>query len=158
MDKETSLNHLIQTRDHLLGVVKEIHASQMVNRKLEGSWTGKDILGHITAWDITLLDPLNKLASGGSFVPDNIPDGELYNLQQAEMRHEQDLSEVIEEMKHVRSEILNTCEKLPDIYFERTYPAPWGGEDTLAGMLNGLAWHENEHLESIQRLKATIDK
>jgi hypothetical protein len=158
MDKTNAINQLIQSREKLHRIISEIPSREIDARKLEGSWNAKDILGHITAWDITLLNPLKKLASDGSFVPEEIPDGERYNLQQAEIRRDRELSVIIEELEQVRQEILKIGKQLPEQYFERIYPAPWGGEDTLAGMINGLAWHENEHLESILKLKANITK
>jgi hypothetical protein len=52
-------------------------------------------------------------------------------------------------MQEVRHRLLAAASQCSAVQWAQKLHLSWGEETTLAGMLNGLAWHEEEHLKSI---------
>lgn len=150
MKKESVLANFTQTRTKLVNLLNQIPVKGIDSTSVEGIWTVKDILGHITAWEIPMVEPLQELASGGNFSPTVITDGEKYNLDNAKKRETMSLEEILAEMEAVRTTIMETAARLPEEAWDFIYPAPWGGEDSLVRLFEGLTWHENEHTHAIQ--------
>ena len=151
MEKDTVLEYFSQTRANLLKILGNLSPEIIVSAPVEGVWTIKDILGHITAWEIPLINPMQNLAAGFDFSPDIVTDGEKYNQDHAHKRENLSLNEIRKEMDEVRASIMETAARLPDTVWSTMYPAPWGGEDTLLRLIDGLAWHENEHTQTIKK-------
>ena len=151
MDKLTALNNFEQSRLDLSNTIKSLPPEKIVSIQVEGNWTIKDILGHITAWELALLKPMQSLAVEGVFSVELVTDGEGYNQDHANHRKDWSLEKIQLEMDEVRNKILDAAAKIPDEEWSKSFPAPWGGEGTLANHIHGLAWHENEHAEVIQK-------
>jgi hypothetical protein len=47
--------------------------------------------------------------------------------------------------------LVATVNRLSAEQWEQEVTFPWGGTGMLAEVLGGLAWHEKEHVETIQR-------
>ena len=65
---------------------------------------------------------------------------------------------MLQEAISTRSELFTLAEWLAPSDWARIFPAPWGGEGTLAQMIDGLAWHEEEHTRSIASLHKAEDQ
>ena len=118
---------------------------------IEGVWTAKDIMGHLTAWEKLFLQPLQSLAAGGVFIPEIIIDHDDFNMRQSASRQTMSVDELIIESDAVRADILKTISMLTEIQCQQIYPAPWGGQESLIHQLDGLRWHADEHAKSLQR-------
>jgi len=151
MEKNIALELLSQTRKNLIHGIDQIPIETINSIPVEGIWTVKDILGHITAWEATLVQPMIKLAEGSEFASTVISDGEKFNQDQACRREHMTLEEVKAEMLEVRLALTAAAALLPDEIWNKIYPAPWGGEDNLSRLVEGLAWHEDEHTQAIHK-------
>ena len=149
MKSEDTLEYLNQTRTRLYQTLEDLSNEIICSVPVEGSWTIKDILGHISAWEITIIKSLESLASGGEFSPDIISDVEPFNLAQVNQRRTFSLDQVKSELQEGRDAILKVAERLSDKAWNAIYPAPWGGQDTLTNLIAGLADHEAEHTKII---------
>ena len=156
MDKLHVLEQLASSRlafYHAMEGLSEEHINQL---PVEGIWTVKDLLGHLTAWEEACLIPLRSFAAGGFFVPESIPDHDRWNAMQAQAWRQKSLAEILVAYQAVREELIMLLIALPEERWTVKLPAPWGETTTAAEMFNGLAWHEStEHLKSIQQWKET---
>jgi uncharacterized damage-inducible protein DinB len=123
----------------------------MEQAQVEGAWTIKDLLGHITAWEAIFLDPLESYAAGGEFRAFIVPDHDAWNAEQIARRRNWSLTDVLDEMAAVRDRLVAAALRLTPEQGARHHVQPWGPEETSVEALDGLAWHEEEHLKSIQR-------
>lgn len=151
MDKEKALEEFARSRAELLKSIEGLSERQMTQEAVEGSWTIKDILAHLTSWEKTLLVPLIDYAQGGEFLPVVIPNDLAWNEQQAAGWQDKSLQTVITELHDTRQEILEQANKLRPAQWEVRLPAPWRSHGTLADLISGLSWHEDEHLETIHK-------
>lgn len=150
MSKEKTLNRLIQSRQALCQAIEGLSEAELTGRPVEGTWTIKDLLGHITAWDETCLKPLRRCLEGGAFEAEKIDDYLAWNEKQAARRRDFPLKAILDEMSAVRQELLAVATRLPAEQWEQQISFPWGGQGTIRQALGGLAYHEMEHVHSLQ--------
>jgi hypothetical protein len=151
MDKKATLSKLAESRNALLQSIFGLEETDIINIPVEGVWTIKDLLSHITSWELVTLAPMRHFVETGIFDPEPIPDHLIWNDEQARLWQRKSMVTVMQELEAVRREILDQAELLTISQWEHVVTAPWGGEGTLAEILSGLAWHENEHVNSIER-------
>ncbi len=149
MDKDTAITKLEGSRRALLESIQGLSETQLSQKPVEGTWTAKDLISHVTTWEITVLQPLKQLLETGTFMPTPIPNHLAWNDQQALIWQQKTLAQVQDEMNITRQQLIAAAEKLPPAQWDLVLLAPWGGEGTLAQLLAGLAAHEMEHAESI---------
>ena len=152
MDEKTRkvLLRMTESRRLLWDTIQALSEEEHTTICVEGVWTTKDLIGHVTAWDTSLLKPLKEYVESGAFTPEMIPDHDAWNALQAAALKDRSLVEIKNESTIVREELLATAIKLRAPQWEEVFPAPWGGMETFAQMIDGLAWHEEEHTKSIQ--------
>ncbi len=151
MDRKKTLEEFSRSRAELLKSIEGLSEQQMTQEAVEGSWTIKDVLAHLTSWERTVLIPLIDYAQGDDFLPQVIPDDLAWNDQQAAEWQARPLQTAFNELHETRQAILEYLDKLDDAQWEIQLPAPWRGHGTIADLISGLSWHEDEHLESIRK-------
>jgi hypothetical protein len=149
MKKEKALSRLNNSRRALRKAIDVLTIDEISTIQVEGIWTVKDVLGHIAAWENSLLEPLSAFVDGGPFQAEEIPDHDAWNAKQAARCSQRSVSIILEEMDTTRQELLNTAEKLSTSQWHQSFRAPWGDQNSLIEMISGLAWHEEEHTKSI---------
>ena len=156
MNKKEIIDQLAESRQAFLHALEGLQDDQINQAPVEGTWTIKDLLAHLASWENTCLVPLRIYSSGGEFVPDPIPNHDVWNQAQAQRWQSQTLAETLADYQSIREEFVALISALPDACWNVKLPAPWGGEATIAELCSGLAWHEKtEHLKSIQHWKKT---
>ncbi len=151
MNKEEALARLSTSRRAVQEMIARLSESEITGPAVEGIWSVKDLLGHLAAWEQTLIRPLANLASGGIFSSEIITDHDAWNKEQSEKRRAANLLQIQTEFETIRQELLSNLAKLTDNQWERSFRAPWGDQNTIIEMVSGLAWHEEEHAKSIRK-------
>ncbi len=149
MEKAEIFSRLNSCRQAMLETLAKIPPGEQANALVEGSWTIKEILCHLTAWELTVLEPLVALVQVDEFNPEIIDDHDDWNAEQTRKRAALSVQQVVDEMQATRELLISEASLLTEEQWERILPAPWGGQGCIANLLNGLAWHENEHLQTI---------
>ena len=93
MTKEEALARLAESRRALHQAIEGLSKEEMTQVQVEGVWTIKDLLGHITSWEETCLEllrlrsgqALRRYADGGPFAVQLIEDYLAWNA--ALLRH-----------------------------------------------------------------------
>ncbi len=156
MELTKTLDRLDSSRQTFLQAIVGLSETQITGSQVEGIWTIKDLLAHLTSWERACMVPLRLYAAGGEYLPEAIPDINKWNESQARRWRGQTLPEILVEYRAVRAELVELIKALPEDRWAVKLPAPWGGEATVAELCNELVWHESvEHLKSILQWKET---
>jgi uncharacterized damage-inducible protein DinB len=132
-------------------LIETLDETDLTNIPIEGSWTIKDLMGHIAAWENSLIVPLESFILGDDFRPEIIPDHDAWNAHQAKARQGLSCMQIQQEMLAIRSKLVAVARQLTKEQLTQVFPAPWGDEQTIPDMISGIAWHEEEHTKSILR-------
>jgi len=150
MTLEEALARLAESRRALRQAIEDLSEEEMTQVQVEGVWTVKDVLGHITSWEEVLLEPLRRYAEGGPFVAEVIQDDLAWNDEQAARKREVPLAAILEELAAIRRELVETAGRLSAGQRAEKLLFPWGEKGTVAQGLGVVGQHEMEHVEHIQ--------
>jgi len=151
MTREEALAKLTASRQTLHQAIQGLSDQEMTQVQVEGEWTVKDVIGHVSSWEETLLGPLSRYADGEPFEVQVIEDYLAWNDEQAADKRNVPLSEVLDKSAAVRQELVSAASRLSGEQWEQQELFPWGERGTLTQALNGLAAHEMEHVRAIRR-------
>ena len=118
-------------------------------------WTIKDVLGHIASWEETCLEPLRRYADGGPFEVKVIEDYLTWNDKQAIRKRDIPLDVILDELATIRQGLVEAASRLSVGQWEQRVPFSWGGEGTIAGVLDVFYRHELEHVRHIQQWRGS---
>ncbi len=144
-EQEKTIQRLNRSRQQMLKAIADLNAGQTSSLAVTGVWTIKDLFGHITAWDTTILQPLELFHTGNDFITEPIEDYLAWNDDQAEQRAARSYSQILTEFSEIRSALIAAYQSLPADMLLKVFTAPWGDKYTISKMISGLAWHETEH-------------
>lgn len=150
MENNTSrLNDLVvyidSVRQKMEAVISETDPAQ----EICPGWAIKEIIGHITAWEIVIHKAIQAFTAGDPpyFLLEQ--DFDRFNADAVRARGNWSLEEVLQEWKDIRADLRKTVEVLPPDLLQEEMVLPWGSERTLAELIEILAEHESEHMENI---------
>jgi uncharacterized damage-inducible protein DinB len=149
--KEETLNRLAESRQALHQALEGLSEEEVTQIQVEGVWTIKDILGHIASWEETCLEPLRRYADGAPFEVEVIEDYLTWNDEQAACKWDVPLDAILDELTAIRQGMVEAASRLSAEQWEQRVPFSWGGEGTIAGVLDVFYRHELGHVRSIQR-------
>jgi uncharacterized damage-inducible protein DinB len=155
MTKEDTLAKLAESRQALHQALEGLSKEEMTQIQVEGVWTIKDVLGHIASWEGTCLEPLQRYADGGPFEVQAIEDYLAWNDEQAARKRDIPLDAILDELAAIRQGLVAAVSRLSAEQWEQRVPFSWGGEGTIAEVLDVFYRHELEHVHSIQQLYHT---
>jgi hypothetical protein len=148
-DQKTLMNEIDQIRKEMEPLINN------TDPKLEicPGWTIKDVVGHITAWEIVIHKALLAFQAGDPpyFLPEQ--DFDLFNQAEVEKRSSWPIEKVIGEYRAVRDELKATINKLKEDDLDQELVLPWGSERTIRELIEIIAEHEDEHREAVIKKK-----
>src|SRR5438067_12907080 len=139
MDKSQLANGLREKDQQWRAVLDEIGLTRMDQPGVNGDWSMKDIVAHLTGWNRKLLADMQAAQRGKSEPPPPWP-AQLeaeddINAWIYESNRRRDATEILDEMGQVFHQILTVIERLPDdIRTARVEPAYyllWVGDKRL---------------------------
>jgi uncharacterized damage-inducible protein DinB len=151
MTREETLERLAESRRALHQAIQGLGEEEMTQVQVEGVWTIKDVLGHITCWEETCLEPLRRYADGGPFEVEVIRDYLAWNDEQAACKRDVPLDVILDELATVRQGLVDAARRLSADQWKQRVTFPWGSAGTVAEGLDGLRVHELEHVHAIQQ-------
>jgi len=151
MTKEEAFARLAESRRALHQAIERLSEKEMTQPQVEGVWTIKDVLGHIASWEETCLEPLRRYADGGPFKVQVIEDYLTWNDEQAARKRDVLLDAILDELATVRQELVAAASRLSAGQWKQRVPFSWGGQGTIAEVLDVFYQHELAHVRHIQR-------
>ena len=150
MDKD--LNGLIteinQIRDEMKTVIEKADPNMIIHP----GWSIRELLCHITAWEIVIDKALIAYKKGDTPYFLHEQDFDIFNDEAVDCRDDLSLDEVIQEWHDVRAALIKTIKKLKAADLDVEMVLPWGSERTVAELIEIAGEHEDEHLEDISKV------
>lgn len=124
-----------------------------------GEWSVKDILSHLTSFEIVLIDILSQFINKGVPTPHlhamNSEKG--YNEEEVKRRRVKTVTEIIEEYTAAYTKVMELANNIPAKTFAKTGTIPWYGanyslDDLIVYMYYG---HKREHCAQIDSFQTS---
>ncbi len=133
---ETSIEKVIQEIEPFTEQVFETHI-------ITGTWTAKEILSHIAAWDLIFIDMSKKMVNGEP-LPER-PDFDAINAQEVEKRHNLTRADIVTEVRKNRKAYTDYLASLTEEQLnDKAYPF------TLMSLAANIVSHDRHHLQQIR--------
>ena len=154
------------TKSDLLAVIRAERAqleslfegmtdAQMTDPCVEASWSIKDILAHIAAWERLAFDRIQAAVSGN---PLKFPlirgdaDVDKFNAEVYEKNKDQPLAKVAAEFKDSHSNFVALIDTLEEDFLSKPLPFDWAGKLTAQVVISANThWHYIEHAATIEK-------
>lgn len=153
---KSDLIDVIRTeRDRLESLLEEITADQRVEPGVDGSWSIKDIMAHIAAWERLAYDRIHSAVSGKPLkFPIIQGDAEVDKLNADVFEKNKDLplGEVTTEFHDAHQVFMAQIEELAEDFLFTTLPFDWAGKLTAQVVISANThWHYLEHAVAIEK-------
>jgi len=142
-DLNVLLAEIDQVRTDMGNVVQEIDTKLMIYP----GWTIKEMIAHITAWEIVIHKALQAYMAGDPPYFLREQDFDIFNEQAVDFRAVWSMEQVLQEWKDVRGDLKKTIHKLKETDLPVEMVLPWGSERTVAELIEIIGEHEGEHMD-----------
>ena len=149
-EKDDFIEQLERTREIMRTVVQMVDPDQ----DIYSPWKIKQVLDHITGWDVAIIATLRAHISGevpGTPAKRGIND---YNARTVSERETIDFAHSLREWENTRKQLIELIRQMPPEKIAQPFIVPWGGKGTLAEVVEIFAEHEEEHAREIQEILA----
>ncbi len=128
-----------------------------------GFWSVKDIIAHLTSYELALIEVLSTFVGGGPtpYLDKLTGDGgQAFNDGEVSRRHGMTLREVLTEFEDAHRQALALAEKIPPEIFVKAGTLPWYGmeyalDDYIVYQFYG---HKREHSAQIAAFRDVIER
>lgn len=153
---KSDLIEVIHTeRTRLESLLEGLTDSQMTESGVESSWSIKDILAHIAAWERLAFDRIHAALSGK---PLKFPlikgdaDVDTFNAAVYKKYKDQSIAKVTAEFNDSHLDFLAQIEALDDDFLTSPLPFDWAGKLSAQVVVSANThWHYTEHAQSITK-------
>ena len=153
MENNTSrLNDLVAYIDGVRQKMEAVISETDPSQEICPGWTIKEVIGHITAWEIVIHKAIRAFTAGDPPYFLREQDFDRFNQGAVEFRAEWPLEQVLQERKEIRLDLRKSIQALDPNLLEEELVLPWGSERTLAELIEILGEHESEHMENINKV------
>lgn len=149
MSIDTEIEKFSNAKTLFLKTIDNLSQDEMTHPNVEGVWSIKDIIGHLTSWQMLCVQIIEGLQLCKPAVLPYITDENVWNNQQAENKRELSFDRIITDYNTVHQMIIDGVNGLTPEQQSQIIALPWGEQNNLEGMLSGLAWHEDYHRQAI---------
>ena len=142
---------LKSTRQAFTTLLPLLTEEERVSRHVCGTWTLKDLVGHLTDWEVVAVEGMIALANGQlPEFDDEISDFDVFNNANAAKRQSQTWDDVWQDYETTREKLVAALEKTDDEVMARKFKTPWGSQ--VRGYYWMLIWagHEIEHANDVR--------
>ena len=153
--KSDLLKAIFTEKENLESLVDGLTAAQKVEPGVEASWSIKDILAHIAAWERVAYDRIHAAITGE---PLKFPlikgdaDVDKFNGEVYEKNKNRSLGEVMAEFQDSHQAFITQIENLDDDFLFAPLPFDWAGKLTAQVVISANThWHYLEHAVAIEK-------
>lgn len=114
---KSRIEDLKNAREDLLQILKECSSKQLLS-KLYDSWTVKDVVAHIAAWEANNIDKLDSLVRGTEPTAVKIQE---FNDRETSRRASLPLNKVVTEFSKNSLSLIKAFEDLPNELWDRPF-------------------------------------
>ena len=156
--KDELLNQIHIERGRLEETLARLTHAQMLLPGVDGEWSVKDALAHISAWERRMISWVGShLRNEEPEVP--LPwDVERMNSETYSQVKDKPLSEVLEEFRLSYWDSLALAESMSEEQLQTIYADTWPMGPLWTGFAANMNWHYKEHCADIQKWLETQKK
>jgi hypothetical protein len=151
MDKSTLLNNIQTKQAELDALLAPLSEEQMTTPGVNGEWSIKDVMAHMTVWEHILLKGLHAAIEGGD---PGFPED--FSLDEANEQFYQEnknrpLADIMADYQQSYERILVDVAKLTDEDLNDPHRFSWRGGEPFWQFVEGNTYgHIDEHIGSIR--------
>ena len=122
---------------------------------MNNGWRYKDIMAHVSAWEMLAMDRINAAQTGESlkFIiieSDNFADN--FNADIYAKNKDRALAEIVKDFHKTHGEFVTQIEGLDEAVLPEKLPFDWAGNLTYQVLISANThWHYNEHIEASEK-------
>lgn len=148
---KTLLQHALDaSRSALMMLIDVVPASQRESLPVTGTWTLRDIAGHIADWDELVVEATMAMEANQRIAWEQIDYGEGWNQFHAAARSDQSWQRAFRNFVDVRGTVVTElAERVMEPDLARLLPSPWSGQMTWYVCLAIPCRHDMEHVEAL---------
>jgi len=150
MTQQELLNGIRDGREQLESIWAGLDEAQMTRRPgPQSDWSVKDLIAHLTYWELLPIDAIETSPSGGEPVPD--PGTDVVNAQVLAENYDRSLADIRADFERSRREFEALVAKLSDEELNAMPRFQWEYEVTLGELLAGESYeHYAEHMPDLR--------
>ncbi|MCL4303903.1 MAG: DinB family protein [Anaerolineae bacterium] len=150
IDSRAAEANLAQERAAFLAAIKGLSEADLVERNASGTWSVKDVVGHITDWERLMLNAARHIHDPS--LPVVIPVTEDENEIMASRRTKESWEKVLHDFYEVSQAVDSFVAGLKMGDWSLRGPYPWPNDQgTLAELLWHITTHYTDHLPGLQQ-------
>ena len=157
MNKQQTIQFLKNNHQKLEKVINGLKENQMVKDSILTKWTVKDILAHISAWNLELIKATDELLNDQEpwFINEKELTETKFNECETKKRKYWSLNQVLEEWQGSFEELIRKIESLSNNEWIYQTDFKWGGKipvsvNSLFGYTYKDEGHEGGHAKQIK--------
>nr|KXH75488.1 MAG: hypothetical protein AM325_11140 [Candidatus Thorarchaeota archaeon SMTZ1-45] len=156
MNREEIIHFFVDDHQKLENVLSKLTSKEIFHEKVQGDWTVKDIIAHISAWNWELIKQTDLVLSGKKPWYTDLPEAD-FNKKAVKKRESWSLEKVLSEWRDSFNALVTRMSTLSqeEWTFELDDEAwPEGGKVTVASIFGyryNEEGHEGGHAKVIQR-------
>jgi hypothetical protein len=158
LTKQELLDQIRFERGLLEGTLERLTHAQMLLPGVDGEWTVKDALAHISTWERWMIRWINTLLRGEKPDTKEPWDVDQMNAETYRRVKEFPLADVLEEFRKSYWDSLVLAEQLTEQQLQTNYPDTWPMGLLWTGIAANMNWHYKDHREDIQKWLETQKK
>ena len=152
MAKNELLEQIRTARAELLAALNGLPDDALLRPFAVGTWSVKDTLAHLTAWQSELITALAKLNPSRAPHIIDIEDMDEWNDEQYHASVRRALASVVEDFHGVHTQLLKVIEGLDDKTLDDGRRFQWMEGEPLSYLIaDNSALHEQEHADDIRK-------
>ena len=145
---------LIQQLDEARDEMRAILADTDPEMRLSPTWTVKEVVAHITGWDVATIEMLRAHAVGEALDATEWVSIDHYNARTVETRRGLSYEQVVSEWEGTRDRLASILDEMQEEKYAEPLVYLWGQTGTVAQLVAIMVHHEAEHAEKIRKQKA----
>ncbi|MBU7033032.1 MAG: DinB family protein [Theionarchaea archaeon] len=142
--KETLLEDMQRSIDDLLSVTENLSTDAFESRIITGTWTSREILCHVAAWDCVFCEMSKALLDGAPV--SLLPEFDAFNAQEVKKRESLTRDEILREVKKNRALYIRFIGEVPPDQLQDAR----GQDFTIEGLARDIISHDVYHLHQIR--------
>ncbi|KAF0107670.1 MAG: hypothetical protein FD146_1704 [Anaerolineaceae bacterium] len=151
LTKPELLQRIRDERRALEKVLARLTHPQMLLPGVDGEWSVKDVLAHISAWERNMLRWTGSLLRGQPPATPDPWDVERINAAIHAQVKDRPLAEALEEFRESYRAALALAESLTEKQLQTEYPSTWPMGPLWLGVAANMNFHYKEHREDIEK-------
>jgi hypothetical protein len=156
--KQELLEQILIERGLLEEMLSRLTYPQMMLPGVDGIWSVKDALAHISTWERWMISWTNSLQQGKKPDTPESWDIEKMNAGTYERVKEIPLAEVLEEVRRSHRDSMALVKSLSEEQLQTVYADTWPMGPLWTGIAANMNWHYKEHRIDIQKWLETQKK